>query len=555
MAERDDLVIRVAGEAGEGVLSTGQLHHPGGRAGRLRRADRLRCRPPRSRAGIRCSRSGSRRHRLYSRGDVVDILLAFNQEALRPEHPRAARRRAAALRLEPSSRRRRTPARTCSTPLPLTEIAQERAPVRAGQERRRGRRGRGAVRARSGVHPRSCSQQRFARKGEDDPEQEHAGAARPASATSSENIPERGALQVEAGDARRDVDGSSSSGNQAIAHGRAGGRLPASTPATRSPRPPTSWSSWPPSCRRSAARWSRPRTRSSAIGMVIGASFAGKKSMTATSGPGLSLMIELLGLGRDGRAPGRGRRRPAGRSLDRYADPPRAGRPVPGALGGHGEIQRIVLAPVSVDGLLLPRRSTPSTWPSSTRCRSSCCATPSLAVRTESIPTPDLSQHRDRQPARIADDRTARTATAQRRGLGIESGYLRYQLTEYGISPMAIPGQAGGQYVATGLEHNEAGRPRYDAATTRQMTDKRFRKLELAARGCAAGPLLRRSGRRGRHHLAGARPGASWSRRSTRLAAEGHQGRTRWRRGWSGRCRTTRSGRSSSRSGSCWSRR
>ena len=33
-----------------------------------------------------------------------------------------------------------------------------------------------------------------------------------------------------------------------------------------------------------------------AIGAVVGASFAGVKSMTATSGPGLSLMTEMLGL-------------------------------------------------------------------------------------------------------------------------------------------------------------------------------------------------------------------------------------------------------------------
>jgi len=30
---------------------------------------------------------------------------------------------------------------------------------------------------------------------------------------------------------------------------------------------------------------------------------------------------------------------------------------------------------------------------------------------------------------------------------------------------MSSPGQAGGQYVATGLEHNEDGRPRYDPET------------------------------------------------------------------------------------------
>ena len=45
---------------------------------------------------------------------------------------------------------------------------------------------------------------------------------------------------------------------------------------------------------------------------------------------------------------------------------------------------------------------------------------------------------------------------------------------------MAIPGQEGGQYVATGLEHNESGRPRSDAANHIQMTNKRFQKFELA---------------------------------------------------------------------------
>jgi 2-oxoglutarate ferredoxin oxidoreductase subunit alpha len=65
-------------------------------------------------------------------------------------------------------------------------------------------------------------------------------------------------------------------------------------------------------------------------------------------------------------------------------------------------------------------------------------------------------------------------------GPGIESGYRRYQITESGVSPMAIPGTEGGQYVSTGLEHNEAGRPRSDGANHRQMTEKRFKKMEHA---------------------------------------------------------------------------
>src|SRR4249920_1714370 len=91
MAQRDDLVIRVAGEAGEGVLSTGQLiTQAAARAGFGVLTDSV---PPAEIKGghsffqIRLSS-----HRLHSRGDLVDILLAFNQEAyeknirdLRPE--------------------------------------------------------------------------------------------------------------------------------------------------------------------------------------------------------------------------------------------------------------------------------------------------------------------------------------------------------------------------------------------------------------------------------------------------------------------------------------
>ncbi len=45
---------------------------------------------------------------------------------------------------------------------------------------------------------------------------------------------------------------------------------------------------------------------------------------------------------------------------------------------------------------------------------------------------------------------------------------------------MAVPGEAGGEYTATGLEHNEYGRVRYDVTAHTAMTEKRFRKLEHA---------------------------------------------------------------------------
>jgi 2-oxoglutarate ferredoxin oxidoreductase subunit alpha len=61
-----------------------------------------------------------------------------------------------------------------------------------------------------------------------------------------------------------------------------------------------------------------------------------------------------------------------------------------------------------------------------------------------------------------------------------DSGYLRYRITESGISPMSIPGTPGGQYVAMGLEHNERSRHRPDPRSHTQMTEKRFRKFDLA---------------------------------------------------------------------------
>ncbi len=56
------------------------------------------------------------------------------------------------------------------------------------------------------------------------------------------------------------------------------------------------------------------------IGMVIGAAWNGARAFTATSGPGISLMQEFLGLAYFAEIPGGGVRRAARRPLDRHAD-------------------------------------------------------------------------------------------------------------------------------------------------------------------------------------------------------------------------------------------
>jgi len=138
----------------------------------------------------------------------------------------------------------------------------------------------------------------------------------------------------------------------------------------------------------------------------------------------------------------------------------------------HGEVQRIVLAPTSVEDCfyqavnafnLSERYQLPVFLLSDT----------TLATRTECIPRPDESALEIWERERYAP------AASEPAG---GDGYRRYLDTESGVSPMSVPGQEGGAYVSTGLEHSEYGSPRYDPETHARMTEKRFRKLEISVR-------------------------------------------------------------------------
>ncbi len=86
-----------------------------------------------------------------------------------------------------------------------------------------------------------------------------------------------------------------------------------------------------------------------ALASVLGASYAGKKAMTATSGPGLSLMAELVGLAGMAEIPAV--------IVDAQRSGPSTGMPTKteqsdlnhALYAGHGEAPRVVMAPTSVD--------------------------------------------------------------------------------------------------------------------------------------------------------------------------------------------------------------
>ncbi|MFA5974598.1 MAG: 2-oxoacid:acceptor oxidoreductase subunit alpha [Elusimicrobiota bacterium] len=204
-----------------------------------------------------------------------------------------------------------------------------------------------------------------------------------------------------------------------------------------------------------------------AIASVIGASFAGKKAMTATSGPGLALMVEELGLATMAEIPCV--------VVDAQRGGPSTGLPTKmeqgdlnlAVYGAHGDAPRIVLAPGDVEECLYymiqafnlaEKYQTPVIF----------LTDQSLAHRTQTYVWPDFS--------RVPVINRLLPSEAELKE------YDRYKITPDGISPMAIPGMKGGCYAATGLEHTEEGFPSFVPKTHTIMSAKRAQKIEEVSR-------------------------------------------------------------------------
>ncbi len=199
----------------------------------------------------------------------------------------------------------------------------------------------------------------------------------------------------------------------------------------------------------------------SAIGAVIGGSFAGVKSMTATSGPGLALMTEMLGLASMAEIPAV--------IIDVQRGGPSTGLPTKSeqsdlwqALwGSHGDAPRVVLAPADVED-----------------CFHATVAAFNIAEEAQ-MPVIVLS---DQFIAQRRETLSMLTLDHEVIGRQVPSAgdlreYKRYKDTKSGISPMSWPGMKGGEYQTNGLEHEEDGSPSSMYLVHEKMNAKRYRKL------------------------------------------------------------------------------
>jgi 2-oxoglutarate ferredoxin oxidoreductase subunit alpha len=250
------------------------------------------------------------------------------------------------------------------------------------------------------------------------------------------------------------------SGNEATALGaiRGGIRFAAAYPIT----PATEVLEWlAPSLVKVGGVLLQAEDELAAINMIIGASYGGTPSLTATSGPGLSLMIEALGLAVSAEIPIV--------VVDVMRGGPSTGIPTKSEQGDlniaiygmHGDAPHLVLAPQSVADCLFTTQ-----WATY------------LAEATQA-PAIVLSDQYMGQ-SRAAIERPADVAFIGARSVAAEiSGpYKRYAVAANGVSPMAIPGTRGGQYTADGLTHAENANPTSGAADHLKQLDKRRDKLD-----------------------------------------------------------------------------
>jgi 2-oxoglutarate/2-oxoacid ferredoxin oxidoreductase subunit alpha len=203
----------------------------------------------------------------------------------------------------------------------------------------------------------------------------------------------------------------------------------------------------------------------SAITHCVGASFAGARAMTATSGPGLSLMQEGLGLASMAELPLVVVNVQRGGPSTGLPTKTEQGDLLAAIFGTHGDAPKAVLAPTDVRECY--EMTILAFYLSETYQIPVIVLTDQLVgQRLETWSQSELLSGFSKRGCRLLPDPDS------------GDNYRRYENTDTGISAMAIPGMPGTEYLASGIEHDEKGWPSANAGNHEKMVLKRYRKLE-----------------------------------------------------------------------------
>ena len=196
-----------------------------------------------------------------------------------------------------------------------------------------------------------------------------------------------------------------------------------------------------------------------AVNAIVGAGYGGQKAMTATAGPGLSLMGEGVGLAWMAEIPLV--------IVDVQRGGPSTGLPTKteqsdllmAMTPGHGDVSIPIIAPGTVEECFYAATMA-FNWAERYQGPVILLSEHMLSERKQNIPKPDLSK----------------LVVENRKTYSGSNGYQRYDSWE--LSPMPRPGGPG-SYVANGSEHDGMGDTTHLPERHIQMTERRFSKLKL----------------------------------------------------------------------------
>jgi len=220
------------------------------------------------------------------------------------------------------------------------------------------------------------------------------------------------------------------------------------------------------------------------LAACVGAGFSGVRAMTASAGPGISLMQENLGL--------------AGMTetplvvVDTQRGGPSTGMPTKQEqgdlfaliLGGHGEAPRIVLAPGTADQAFRDA-ALAFNLADNYHCPVLIASDLGLADWQQTVEPFDLSSVEiDRGPMADATE-------LERIGRDV---FERYADSPSGVSARSFPGMVNGQFLATGAEHGRMGKVTENPGNRTRMMDRRLHKIRHLEFNGEAVPGLEYSG-------------------------------------------------------------
>lgn len=201
-----------------------------------------------------------------------------------------------------------------------------------------------------------------------------------------------------------------------------------------------------------------------AAGVAIGASYAGKCAFTITSGPGLALKTEFLGLAVMSEIPLV--------VVNVQRGGPSTGLPtkveqsdlLAATFGQPGDAPHVVLAPATIEECFHVM-TTARRIAEALRTVVIVLSDANLATGVAPYPRPDLSAEWQAGPP---DQRA------------IPEGLRPYDWDpRTGISRRFIPGQPGGEHTLTGLAHDEGSKVAYDSVVNERSSTMRSRKIAV----------------------------------------------------------------------------